>query len=351
MIRAGRVHLVRTLAEVAEAEGVPLGSFKNKRLHKRPAYPKSLTSVRTPLFDGEQVDAFLNGTPGPSLPAEDRPDDLLDRNEAPALLRLSPRSWESYRHAPGIAEHVVPVKGIDHWPRQKLLDWNANRPGSGHGGGRPTGTGDLMPREDLAPRIATLLDAEPGITAEQAADELGVHEDTAQRALTALRAQRVRELLDQDAAHNLGAEQVSERLGYPLRAARNAVVTAHAQRRAAAAAPYVESVVDALQEDGIPVLDVPGITVRPGGVAAAGIPLGEGAPAATIVWDERYGWRTDPRQPAPVGRELEAPTGPGIRYLAHGITPAPADVVTAVRDRRTGTKRPRTVVPLASEPS
>jgi hypothetical protein len=346
MIRAGRAHLVRTLAEAAQAEGVPLGTFRNKKLHRRPQYPKPISSekARVLLYDSEQLDAFLAGKPVPQLPGRDHADDLLDRNEAPALLGLSTRSWESYKADPGLAEHLVLVKDVEHWPRRQILTWDASRPGSGHGGGRPRGTGDLMPREELAPRIATLLNSQPDISAERAADELGVHEDTAQRALTSLRAQRVRELLDQDDADDLTAEQIVEQLGYPLRTARNALTTAHAQQRAAAAAPYIDTVITAVRASGIPVLETPGAAVRPGGVAAAGIPLGEGAPAPAIVWDERYGWRTDPRQHPTLGRELDPPAGPGIRYLAHGITPDPDDVAAAVRNRRTGTKRPRAVV-------
>ena len=37
------------------------------------------------LWDGEQIDAYTAGEPVPPLPAQDSPDDLLDRNEAANL--------------------------------------------------------------------------------------------------------------------------------------------------------------------------------------------------------------------------------------------------------------------------
>lgn len=340
MIRAGRKHLVRTLTEVATAAGVSVRTLRNEQRHRREGHPGPISSptARVLLYDAEQLDAFNAGRPLPELPDTDSPDDLLDHHEAAELVGVSPRSWETYKTDAALKKNAVKVKGVVHHPRWAVTAWKENRPGSGTGGGRPPGTGDLMPREELLPRTALLLDAQADITAEQAADELGVHPDTAQRALTTLRAQRTGELLDSEG--ELTDDQVAERLGYPLRAARNALATAHAQRRSASDTPYVQAVLEALQDADVPLQGAPVIQVRPGAVSAAVIPLGESAKAGSLVWDERYGWRTDPGA-AHLGREPHAPTGPGIRYLSHGIRPAPETVVASLNDRRSGTKRPR----------
>ncbi|MGW2865594.1 DUF6292 family protein [Streptomyces sp. NPDC001205] len=343
MIRAGRAHLVLTLAGLAETEGVSLGTYKNKRLHRRPGFPRPISSpeARVLLWDGEQVAAFLAGDPIPALPAQDDLGDLLDQHEAPQSLAepVSARSWEVYRNDELLASALVDVAGVPHWPRAAVQAWDAGRPGRGHGGGRKVGSRQSLPREEIVPRIQALLNTTPGVTRDQAAEQLGVHHDTAQRALTSVRTARVRELLG--SKPELTAEDVAENLGYPLRAARHALSTAHAQQRAARHAPYVEAAVEAVEKAGVPVADQPGIMIRPGATCAAAIALGPGAPAPSLVWDERYGWRTDPQAQVPFTKEDAPPVGAGIRYLGLGTTPAPATVAEALVDRRKGTKRPR----------
>ncbi|MFH8993153.1 DUF6292 family protein [Streptomyces sp. NPDC017940] len=339
MIRAGRKHLVRTLDEIATAAGVTARTYRNQRRHKRPGHPAPISSpgARVLLYDAEQIAAYQAGSPIPSLPENDSPDDLLDHQEAADLVDVAPRSWETYKADPFLRENAVPVKGVVHHPRRTITAWMESRPGSGTGGGRPTGTGDLMPREDLLPRTAQLLDAKADITAEQAADDLGVHPDTAQRALTTLRAQRVGELLQ--AHQELTEEQVIEQLGYPLRAARNALATARAQRRTSDNTPYIQSVWEALRDADVPLTGLPSPLVRPGAISAAIIALGPGAKAPALLWDERYGWRTALDTHA--GREAQPPQGPGIRYLGTGIRPPAESVASALSDRRSGTKRPK----------
>lgn len=343
MIRAGRSHLVLTLAGLAKTEGMSLGTYKNKKLHRRPGFPHPISSreARVLLWDADQVAAYLSGTPVPALPAQDSPDDLLDQHEAPQSLNepVSSRSWEVYRNDDTLTDAMVEVSGVPHWPRGAVQAWEADRPGRGHGGGRKVGSRQSLPSEEIIPRTETLLDTTPGITRDQAAEQLGVHHDTAQRALTAVRTARVRELLE--TRTELTPDDVAESLGYPLRAARHALDTAHAQQRAARHAPYVENVVEALEKAGVPIGEFPGIMVRPGATCAAAIALGPGAPSPSLLWDERYGWRTDPRLEIPVTKEDVPPVGAGIRYLGHGTLPDPSSVAEDLQDRRKGTKRPR----------
>ncbi|MFD8386188.1 hypothetical protein ACFV2X_48110 [Streptomyces sp. NPDC059679] len=342
MIRAGRKHLVLSLADLAALEGLSESRFKTKQMHKRPGHPTPINAAGATtkqLYDGEQVDDFRAGRDIALLPQDDHDDDLLDRHEAAALVQVAVASWDRYKREPWLAERVVVVKGVEHWPRHIILTWAANRPGLGRGG-RPKGTGDLIPREDIQPRTAELLAADPAVTAETVGEALGVHPDTAQRALTAVRAGRVQELLAD--RPELTPEEVTAELGYPLRTARTALALAQANQRAADAAPYLQSMLQALDASGIAVADVSGVVVRPGAVCSAAVTLSQ-APAPVLVWDERYGWRTAADRPNLSRGEAEPPAGPGIRYLAHGITPDPRDVITALADRRTGTKRPRTV--------
>ncbi|MFJ6000288.1 hypothetical protein [Streptomyces sp. NPDC092370] len=64
---------------------------------------------------------------------------------------------------------------------------------------------------------------------------------------------------------------------------------------------------------------------------AALVPDGPDAPASALVWSERHGWRTAPSRRHPLGRGAAwPPPGPGVRHLATGTTPDPADLVNAL---------------------
>lgn len=235
MIRAGREPYVITSADLAKREGLALGTWKNrKRAHApgRPA-PVSSTAARVQLWDREQQAAWAAGKDVPALPQEDQEDDLLDRQEAADLLSVSPRTWDQYARASDVLrESCRTVGGVDHWPRGVIRAWAAARPGDAgkrERGGRPRGTGDLLPREEIRPRAAVLLTADPAVTAATVADALGVHTDTATKALAALRAEAVAELLDADP--DTTAADVAATLGYPALTARTALATARAATR------------------------------------------------------------------------------------------------------------------------
>ncbi|MEU2563174.1 hypothetical protein ABZ626_28095 [Streptomyces longispororuber] len=232
MIRAGRDHQVRRLADLAAAAGKSAKSFSNQKLHQVPGHPKPVSSprARVLLWDGEQVDAFHAGCPVPALPTKDSPGDLLDRNEAAELAEVEPRTWDRYANLPGMRPRPQPVvvAGVDHWRRGEVLDWLAGRPGPGTSPGRPVGSREQAPRSSITPRAQQLLEREPTITATAAAAELGVTIGTAQRALARARADAVRRLLEEDA--EVTAEEVHARLSYPLWAAERAL---HAAKEAA----------------------------------------------------------------------------------------------------------------------
>ncbi|MFJ2819477.1 hypothetical protein [Streptomyces sp. NPDC087294] len=354
MIRAGRQHLVRTLADLAAEEGLTLGYYRKKRAYKEPGHPKPISSPtsRVLLYDGAQTDAYRASEPVPALPTDDLPDDLLDLHEAAALVDLAPRSWEVHKNGESLARHVVLVRGknppedlrgVEHWPRRAVLAWKADRPGTGHTrGGRTVGALDVVPRLELPDRVQHLLVTRPDITAAQVEQQLGIHHDTASRVLVDLRRQGVRRLLDKQP--DLTPEDVVEQAGYRLRNAGNALTSAHAADRAAGYTPYITSVLEAARAADVAISNPTGVTIRPGGICAAAQTLdAEKSAASGLIWDERYGWRTDPDPAVSCGRERTPPTGTGIRYLTDAITPDPADVVNRLKDRRTGYRRPRLV--------
>ena len=219
MIRAGR--RVYTLDNLAELHGMALGTFKNKKPHRKPGFPQPVSApgARVLLWDADQVDAHRAGEPIPALPTEDNPEDLFSVQEAGALLDppLSPASWDVYRRDPALraaavvvggkaerqvvdgVEREVVIGGVEHHPRRAILGWAASRPGPGTGGGRPAGSKDTRPREHShdprMPAIAArkerirkmLEDSDGRVTAAEVAAAEGISERQALRDLNHVR--------------------------------------------------------------------------------------------------------------------------------------------------------------------
>ncbi|MFI1501011.1 DUF6292 family protein [Streptomyces platensis] len=352
MIRAGRAGRVQTMADLAAAhlpKPIRLGTFRNNKLHLREGHPVPISSpgAKTLLWDAEQTSAFNAGEPVPDITGEDSDEDLLDRQEAAAELGVTPRTWNSYRYDPRIAEHTVLVPErapgddgpqVEHWPRGFIRAFKAGRPDKGQSpqSGRPEGSGDMVPRDQIVPRITELLDADPAVTAAAVVDELSVAISTAMRCLAQLRGRRIADLVEADPALSLDA--AAARLGYPAITRRRAIAAAQDEQRRRAIRPYLQGVADALADAGaaqageVEVLHV-------GDRLAAAILLHPEQPAQALVWDVRYGWRTATSRRHPIGKD-PAPEGDGIRYLSTDVQPKPADVLDALADRRRGRKRP-----------
>ncbi|MGG8410058.1 hypothetical protein ACM614_27590 [Streptomyces sp. 12297] len=190
--------------------------------------PVSSEGALVLLWDLEQVVAHRDGRAQPTIPPVDDDQDLLDRREAAALLDVKPRSVDGYKNDAGLADHVVVVGGVDHWPRDAVRAYGAARGTMAAPSGRPKGSGDMVPRDLLPGRIAELLDQNPAVTAAHVVDVLGVAVPTAQRALQQERAARIAALMRTEPA--LDAEGAADRLGYPpavRRAALKAVQALH----------------------------------------------------------------------------------------------------------------------------
>lgn len=345
MIRAGRLKYAQTMADLAAQLGMPLGTFRNKKPHAQEGHPAPISSPssRALLWDSEQTKAFHAGQPVPALPDVDDDEDLLDRHEAAAELGVTPASWNKYKSDPKLAEHVVLVPeedGTEHWPRRVVREYKADRPGRGAGGGRRTGSGDMIPRDEILPRIAELLDDNPAITLTEVADTLGIAKfPTAQAGLAQLRGRRVADLLE--ATPELTPLEAAERLGYPAVTHRGAVTIAEAEMRIRRARPYLQQTADALAEAGVAEPVQVEVRQLDDEHLAAAVPLAAGQSAPALVWDERYGWRTATSRRHPIGKDTATPPeGEGIRYLGSGIRPEPAELLQALADGRKGSKRP-----------
>ncbi|MFF3466941.1 DNA-binding protein [Streptomyces sp. NPDC002619] len=121
MIPQGRE--VRSEAEVAEAMGVPLHSWRRK---VRDGFEEQVTRVnadegRIRLYDAEQVTAYVGGRPIPPLPTVgvEHPDDLLTDREAGALLWVDASTVRSYA-VTGYLPRGVELHGR-RWPRRVVL--------------------------------------------------------------------------------------------------------------------------------------------------------------------------------------------------------------------------------------
>ncbi|MFD8251316.1 DUF6292 family protein [Streptomyces werraensis] len=327
MIRAGRRHLVRTLADLARQQGMKLQTYLNSRPYARPGFPAPISSPgsRTRLYDAEQVDAYLEGAPIPPLPDQDDDQDLLDRRECAGELGISPRSWDAYKNDPHLTRHMVTVGGVDHWPRHAVRAFKEARPGKPKATGRPKKSGDQVPREQLLDRTAPLLDADPTISAAKVVDALGVHRDTAQDALTQLRAHRIADLLQADSS--LTPQQAADALGYPRGQVRRAVILAQTILHGRQLAPYLADVARALHEAGWTTTDTaPAVQYPDLSTCAAAIVLDtDQAPAPALAWDEHHGWRTAVSRRHPFSRPADS-----TRALTAGITPEPARLVAAL---------------------
>ncbi|MET9097186.1 DUF6292 family protein [Streptomyces cyaneofuscatus] len=338
MIRAGRQHLVRTLADLAAQRGVGIDRYNRLKPYEAEGFPAPVSSAgsRPRLYDGEQVDAYLLGKPVPPLPEPEaeHDGDLLDRRECAALLGVSPRTWDVYKNDPALTEPRIEAGGVEHWPRHAVKTFQAGRPGreaSATAGGRPLHTGDQVPRDQLPALVEELLDADPAVSAATVTAQLGVHRDTAQDALTRLRADRI---ADHIAAHpTLTPAEAAAQLGYPAGQVRRATARAEVALRARHVAPYLADVAAALHRAGWTTAEAAPDVQFPGDdrVVAALVLDGDQAPAPALVWDERYGWRTAASRRHPITKGAVPPSeGGGVRYLAGGITPAPGGVVTAL---------------------
>ncbi|MFE0685793.1 hypothetical protein ACFW17_34015 [Streptomyces sp. NPDC058961] len=226
VIHPERVGLVRTRELLARDMGMAMGTFRNRKPYAEPGFPRPVSSpgARVMLWDGGQTDAYRAGDPVPVLPEPGGAGDLLDRQEVAVELGVAPRTWDGYKRDPRVAEHLVVICGVEHWPRGIVREFQQARPGKSGATGRPRGSANVLPRGQAEDRVAALLAARPAITISEACDALGIAPATAQRALAQVRGKRIAELVE--AEPGLSFTAAAEELGYPTAVRRAAVEAA-----------------------------------------------------------------------------------------------------------------------------
>lgn len=345
MIRAGRRKYAQSSEELAAAMGVTIGTFRNKKPYSVEDFPRVISSdgARVKLWDSEQTAAHLAGRPVPELPQEDDEQDLLDRNEAAALLKITPKTWDDYKTHPQIAPHLTKVKGVEHCPRGVVQAFRTGKDSGAGPKGRPKGSGDMVPRDEISARVGDLLDEDPAVTLATVQERVGLSYAAAARALPRLRGERIADLLQSEP--DVTPEEAATHLGYPTAVQRTALASAATELRARQVQPYLQRVADVLVGAGLAEAQDVRVQRLEGEVLAAAVLLsGSGAPA--LVWDERYGWRTAVSRRHPLGKETGTPPeGDGIRYLSQNQQPEPAELLAALTDRRRGSQHPESVHP------
>ncbi|MFD9339935.1 hypothetical protein ACFWBF_37020 [Streptomyces sp. NPDC060028] len=212
--------------ELAAVLEMTWATFDRTKPHTAVGFPPLVSSqgALVLLWDLEQAVAYREGRPLPVIPPGEDDADLLDRREASALLGVKPRSIDSYKTDPRLADHVVVVGGVEHWPRAAVRAYGAARGTVAGTQGRPKGSGDMVPRDLLPGRIAELLNENPAVSAAYTVEVLGISTSTAQKHLQQERAVRIAALMRTEPG--LDIEGAADRLGYPPAVRRTALKVA-----------------------------------------------------------------------------------------------------------------------------
>ncbi|MEU7525475.1 hypothetical protein AB0A74_07065 [Saccharothrix sp. NPDC042600] len=163
MIRAGREAVDTT--GIARLHGLTPSQARRARPWADPTHPPRITTG-TPatgqpdLWDEAQARAYARGEPIPPLPTDDAPEDLLDRAECAAELDVKPQTWTDYRSQGKIGQPDRVVCGREHWFRRTVEQLKARRDAARENptGGRPRGSGETMPRAEVARRVREMFE-------------------------------------------------------------------------------------------------------------------------------------------------------------------------------------------------
>jgi hypothetical protein len=124
--------------DIAQQAGVPLATWRRR---DAPAFRQRVPALfdsRVLVYDLAQAHAFLNGDPIPPLPTEPHPDDLLNDEEAAALLGVTPGTVRAYA-SQGYLPRGTTIYSLRLWTRRDIETRRDTPPRQGQGGGRPLG--------------------------------------------------------------------------------------------------------------------------------------------------------------------------------------------------------------------
>lgn len=177
--------------DIAKEAGMPINTWRRQVAPGLREHVSALFDSRIRIYDRAQVQAHLDDRPLPELPDTPHADDLLDDEEAAALLGVTPSTVRAYA-SQGYLPAGTTVYGVRLWTRRSIQTRLDTPSRQGQGGGRPTGPsgptkahpyeGD--PRLDLAAEALTSAHDLPRTRLAQAlADEHGGSTRTWERLL------------------------------------------------------------------------------------------------------------------------------------------------------------------------
>ncbi|MEU1932629.1 helix-turn-helix domain-containing protein [Streptomyces sp. NPDC019826] len=141
-------------SDIARQAGMPIATWRRRdapafRQHVPALFPDS----RVLVYDLAQAQAHLEGRPLPALPPEEHPDDLLNDEEAAALLGVAPSTVRAYA-TQGYLPAGTTVYSLRVWARRDIEERRSAPPRQGKGGGR-------TPGEGKGPRKAHAYEGDP----------------------------------------------------------------------------------------------------------------------------------------------------------------------------------------------
>ncbi|MFD4863518.1 helix-turn-helix domain-containing protein [Streptomyces atratus] len=124
--------------DIAKQAGVPIATWRRQVAPGLRKHVPALFDSRVLIYDQAQVQAHLSGRPIPELPSQPHPDDLLDDEEAAALLGVTPNTVRAYA-TQGYLPAGTTVYSLRLWTRRSIQERLDAPSRQGQGGGRPTG--------------------------------------------------------------------------------------------------------------------------------------------------------------------------------------------------------------------
>ncbi|WP_093804021.1 helix-turn-helix domain-containing protein [Streptomyces sp. Wb2n-11] len=163
-------------SDIARQAGVPIATWRRRDAPAfRQRVPALFPHSRVLVYDLAQTQAHIEGRPVPALPPGEHPDDLLNDEEAAALLGVAPSTVRAYA-TQGYLPAGTTVYSLRVWTRRDIEERRSAPSRQGKGGGRPPGKGK-------GPRKAHAYEGDPRLRIAAAA--LSTAENTPRTRLAA----------------------------------------------------------------------------------------------------------------------------------------------------------------------
>ncbi len=124
--------------DIAKQARVPIATWRRQTAPDFRKHVPALFNSRILIYDQAQAQAHLRGRPIPELPTEPHPEDLLNDEEASALLGVTPGTVRAYA-SQGYLPAGTSVYSLRLWTRRSIQERRDAPSRQGQGGGRPIG--------------------------------------------------------------------------------------------------------------------------------------------------------------------------------------------------------------------